>query len=82
MNDNLPDSGQSFTGQVRALFYLLDEPAATLTIQIDRQTITARAYGQLALDLRALPRGATICATLRYEQPDYPQLIAFSVIPS
>jgi hypothetical protein len=82
VSDDLANTGQSFTGQVRELFYLLDEPAATFTIQIDRQAITARAYGQIALDLRALPRGAMIRATLCYEQPDSPQLIAFTVIPS
>jgi hypothetical protein len=81
VNDKLPDSGQRFTGQVRALFYLLDEPATTLTIQTDGQTITARAFGQVALDLRALPRGATICVTLRDAPPDRPQIIAFAVIP-
>jgi hypothetical protein len=70
VNDKLPDSGRSFTGQVRALFYLLDEPAATLTIQVEGRTITARAYGAVALDLRALPRGATICATLNDKQLD------------
>jgi len=48
---------------------------------IDGQTITARASGQVALDLRALPRGATICATL-YDAPDDLQIISFLVIPS
>ena len=82
MNDNLPDIRQSLMGRVRSMVYLLDEPATTLTIQADGQTVTTRAYGQLALDLRALPRGATICATLHQEQPDCPQIIAFTVIPS
>jgi hypothetical protein len=82
VNDKLPDSGQRFTGQVRTLFYLLDEPVTTLTMQIDGQTITTRAFGQVALDLRALPRGATICATLHLAQPDCPQIIAFTIIPS
>jgi hypothetical protein len=72
---------QQITGQVRSLFYLVDEPTTMLTIQIDGQSITARAIDQVALDLRALPRGATICATLTAEQPDCPQLLAFMVIP-
>ena len=37
MNDELPDTGQHFTGQVRSMVYLLDEPATTLTIQTDHQ---------------------------------------------
>jgi hypothetical protein len=64
MNEQFPDPMQQITGQVRSLFYLVDEPATTLTIQLDGQTLTVRASGQIALDLRALPRGATICATL------------------
>ena len=63
------------------MFSLVDEPTTTLTIQADRQTITARASGQLALDLRSLPRGATICATLD-DAPDNLQIIAFLLIPS
>ena len=82
MNGNLPDTEQGLIGQVRAMFYLVDKATTTLTIQIDEQAITARAYGVVALDLRALPRGATICATLRYEQPDQPQIIAFTILPS
>ena len=83
MNDNLPDIGQSLMGQVRSMVYLLDEPATTLTIQIDRQTITARAYGAVALDLRALPRGATISVELIAQpEQDYPQITTFTVIPS
>jgi hypothetical protein len=82
MNEQLPDPIQQITGQVRSLFYLVDEPATTLTIQVDGQTITARASGQLALDLRALPRGATICATLHAAPPHDPQIIAFAIIPS
>jgi hypothetical protein len=82
MNEQLPDPVQQITGQVRSMFYLVDEPTTLLTIQLDGQTITARAYGQVALDLRALPRGATICATLHNAQPDSPQVIAFTLILS
>ena len=62
--------------------YLLDEPTTILTIQIDEQPITACATGQVALGLRTLPRGATICATLHHELLDCPQIIAFTIIPS
>jgi hypothetical protein len=41
-----------------------------------------RASGQVALDLRALPRGATIRATLHDVPPHDPQIIAFILIPS
>jgi hypothetical protein len=82
MNEQPPDSMQQITGQVRSLFYLIDEPATTLTIQIDGQTITARAAGQVALDLRALPRGATICATLHDAPPYAPQIVAFTIFPA
>jgi hypothetical protein len=82
MNEQLPDPMQQITGQVRSLFYLVDEPATTLTIQLDRQLITVRAAGHLALDLRALPRGTTICATLRDAQLECAQIIAFTFIPS
>ncbi len=51
-------------------------------IQLDGQTLTVRASGQVALDLRALPRGATICATLHAAPPHDPQIIAFAIIPS
>ena len=63
------------------MFYLVDEPVTTVTIQVDRQSMTARATGQVALDLRTLPRGAMICATLHDEQLGYVQLLAFRVIP-
>ena len=82
MNDPHPDSMQQLIGQVRSMFYLVDEPATMLTIQSDGQTITARASGQVALDLRALPRGATICATLRDEPSEYLQIIAFTITPA
>ena len=59
---------------------LLDEPATTLTIQTEGQAITARDYGQVALDLGALPRGAAICATLHDTWLEYAQLVAFTVI--
>ena len=62
------------------MLFRSDEPTTTVTIQADGQIITARAAGQLALDLRALPRGATICATLNHEQLDCPQIIAFRII--
>ena len=82
MNEQLPDPMQQITGQVRSLFYLVDEPATTLTIQLDGHTITVRAAGQVALELRALPRGATICTTLHAAPPHDPQIIAFAIIPS
>jgi hypothetical protein len=53
-----------------------------LTIQSDGQMITAHATGQLALDLHALPRGATICATLRDVQLEEAQIVAFTLISS
>src|SRR6266542_74425 len=46
------------------------------------KAIAARAYGQLALDLRALPRGATIRATLDDAPPDCLEMIAFTVVRS
>jgi hypothetical protein len=82
MNEQLPDPMQQITGQVRSLFYLVDEPTTILTIQLDGQTITARAAGQVALDLRALPRGATICATLHNAPSHDPQIIAFTIFPA
>lgn len=75
------DMVQQITGQVRSMFYLVDEPSTMLTIQADGQLLTACASGQIALDLRALPRGATICATLRDALPYDPQIIAFIRIP-
>jgi hypothetical protein len=72
---------QRCIGQVRLLCYLLDEPTTTLTIQAGAQTITAYASGQVALDLRALPRDATICVMLRDVSPDTLEIIVFSVIP-
>jgi hypothetical protein len=80
VKDELSAPVQRCTGQVRSLCYLLDEPTTTLTIQSDRQTITARAYGQVALDLRVLLGGATICVTLHYAPPDCPEIIAFSIV--
>ena len=82
MNDELSDTEQQLIGQVRSMFYLMDEPATMLTIQSDGQTITACASGQLALDLRALPRGATICATLHATPSHDPQIIAFTIFPA
>jgi hypothetical protein len=81
LNDELSTSAQRRTGQVRSMFYFVDDLVATLTIHLDGQTITVRATGQVALDLRALPRGATICATLNDKQLDCPQLLGFTVIP-
>ncbi len=82
MNDQHPGTIQQITGQVRSLFYLVDEPTTTLTIQANGQTIAARASGQVALDLRALPRGATICVTLHDAQLEYARIIAFTILPS
>jgi hypothetical protein len=65
------------------MVYLVDELATTLTIQADGRTITARAFGKVALDLRALPRGATISVELITQpEQDYPQITTFTVIPS
>ena len=82
MNDERSHTEQQLIGQVRSMFYLVDEPTMILTIQLDGQTITVRAAGQVALDLRALPRGATICATLHDASPYDPQIIAFAIIPA
>ena len=82
MNDERSHTEQQLIGQVRSMFYLVDEPATMLTIKIDGQTITARAYGQIALDLRALPRGATLCVTLLAAAPHDLEIIAFTIIPS
>ncbi len=82
MNEQFPDPMQQITGQVRSLFYLIDESTTTLTIQLDGQTITAHAAGQVAQDLRALPRGATICATLHATPSHDPQIIAFTIFPA
>jgi hypothetical protein len=79
MNDERSHTEQQLIGQVRSMFYLVDEPTTILTIQADGQLITARAAGQVALDLRALPRGATICATLHDAPPRDPQIIAFTI---
>jgi hypothetical protein len=80
MNEQHPHPMQQITGQVRSMFYLVDEPTTTLTIQSDGQTITAHAAGQVALELRALPRGATICATLYNAPLDDVAIIAFTII--
>jgi hypothetical protein len=80
VNDELSTSMQHCIGQVQSLCYLLNEPATIVTIQAGAQTITARASGQIALDLRALPRGAIICATLHDAPSDNLEIIAFSVI--
>ena len=80
MNEQLPDSMHQIAGQVRSMVYLVDEPTTLLTIQRDGQLLISRATGQVALDLRALPRGATICATL-HDAPNDPRIIAFLVIP-
>ncbi len=80
MKDERSAPVQCCTGQVRLLCYLLDEQATILTIQAGGQMITAYAAGQVALDLRALPRGAMICATLHDGQPDSLEIIAFSVV--
>ena len=82
MNEQHTGAIQQITGQLRCMFYLVDELATALTIQAEGQIISARAYGQLALDLRALPRGATICVTLHDAPPDCLEIIAFTVIGS
>ena len=82
MNDERSHTAQQLIGQVRSMCYLVDEPTMILTIPLGMQLITARAFGQVALDLRALPRGATICATLHDAPPHDPQIIAFTRIPS
>jgi len=81
MNDQHSGTIQQIIGQVRSMFYLVDEPTTTLMIQANGQMIAARASGQLAMDLRALPRGATICVTLR-DLPDDHQIIGFSFPPA
>ncbi|MEP7188163.1 MAG: hypothetical protein ABI901_03100 [Roseiflexaceae bacterium] len=78
MKDEVSTPVQRCLGQMRSLCYLLDEPTTLLTIQSDRQTLTAQAVGQIAQDLRALSRGATICVALRDAPPDCPHIIAFS----
>ena len=82
MNNQHPDPIQQITGQVFSMFYLVDEPTTILTIQTEGQTITARASGQVALDLRILPRGATICARLQDAQMEWTEIIAFTLVPS
>lgn len=74
-----PATVQQITGQVRSMCYLVDEPTTTLTIHTDGQTIAARAPGQIAMDLRALPRGATICATIHDAQRDRAQIVDFHI---
>jgi hypothetical protein len=80
VNEQHPNPMQQIIGQVRSLFYLVDEPTTILSIQLDGQLLTARAAGQIALDLRALPRGATICAMLHDTQLECAQIIAFTVM--
>jgi hypothetical protein len=49
MNDQQhSDMVQQMSGQVRSMFYLVDEPT-TLMLHVDGQTFTARASGQLTL---------------------------------
>jgi hypothetical protein len=82
MNEQHTGTVQQITGQVQSMFYLVDESTTALTMQTDGQLIAVRAYGQLALDLRALPRGATICATIHDALPYDPQIIAFTIYPA
>ncbi len=77
----LPENSSPVRSLCRGL-YLLDKPTTILTIQLDGQTITARAAGQVALDLHALGRGATIRATLNSAPPHDPQIIAFTIFPA
>jgi hypothetical protein len=51
-------------------------------MQLDGQLITVSASGQVALELRALPRGATICATLHNAPSGDLEIIAFTIIPA
>ena len=81
MHDQHPDMVQPLIGQVRSIFYLVDEPTTILTIQVDGQLITARASGQVALDFRALPRGATLCASLHNALPSDLEIVAFTILP-
>jgi len=78
MNEQLPDTIRQITGQVRSICFLVDEPTTIRTIQRDGQLIAARSSGQIALDLCALPRGATIDASLHNAPPDYLEIIAFT----
>ena len=82
MNDERSHIEQQMIGQVRSMCYLVDAPTTILTIQADGQTITARASGQVALDLRALPRGATICASLHNAPPGDLAIVAFTIFPA
>jgi hypothetical protein len=82
MKDERSAPVQHCIGHVRSLFYLLDESATMLTIQAGGQTITAYASGQIAQDLRALPRSTTICVMLHDVSSDCPHIIAFAILPS
>jgi hypothetical protein len=82
MNEQHPSMIPQIAGQVRSMFYLVDEPTTAVSIEADGQTVTAQAFGQLALDLRALSRDATICATLHDAPPDQAHLIAFTILPA
>ena len=82
MNDEHLHTEQQLIGQVRSMFYLVDEPTTVLTIQADGQIRAARASGQVALALRALPRGITICATVSDLELECAQIVAFTLIPS
>jgi hypothetical protein len=82
MNDERSYTEQQLICQVRSMFYLVDEATAILTIQLDGQLLTARASGQLALDLRALPRDATICATLYDAWLECQLIVAFTISPT
>ncbi len=81
MNDQQHSDMVQLICQVRSMFYLVDEPTTLLTIQSDGQLFTIRASGQLALDLRALPRGTMICATLHDAPPSDLEIVAFAVVP-
>jgi ABC-type hemin transport system ATPase subunit len=80
MNDEHSYTEQQLICQVRSMFYLVDEPTTILTIQSDEQLLTIRASGQLALDLRTLPHGATICATLHDVQLEGAHLVDFHIL--
>ena len=80
MKHELSAPVQRCIGQVRSLCYPINESTTTLTIQSDEQTTIAHASGQIAQELRALPRRATICVTLRDTSTDDLEIIALILI--
>jgi hypothetical protein len=45
MNEQHPPTMLQITGQVRSMFFLVDEPTTAVSIQVDGQTVTAHAFG-------------------------------------